>query len=76
MECSFFPAVFPFLLSGDSGAATGITGGLELPPSPKLAVAPEARKWEHPRLPEHLTSDRGGVQVDQWGGSILLWSNP
>lgn len=36
---------------------------------------PEAWKWEDPRLPEYLTSDRGRVQLDQWGVCILLWSN-
>lgn len=45
-----------------------MTGSLELHPSP------EARGWEDPRLPEHLTRDRGRVQMDQWGVRVL-WSN-
>lgn len=72
MECSFFPVVcLPFLLSGDGGGATR-----HPPCSPELPVAPEARKWEDPGLAEHLTSDGGGVQGDQWGiFRLLLWSS-
>ena len=36
---------------------------------------PEAWEQEDPRLPEHLTSDRGGVQMDQWVICVLLWSH-
>lgn len=50
MECSFFPVVFPILLSGDSGGA--VRHHWQLPPSFKLSVTPEAQKWEDPRLPE------------------------
>lgn len=59
----------PFLLSGDSRGTRGISGSLERPPRP------EAWEREDPRLPEHLTSDRDGVKVDQWGICVLLWSN-
>lgn len=45
-----------------------MAGSLELHPST------EAWGREDPRLPEHLTRDRGHVQLDQWGVCVL-WSN-